>query len=128
MTTLIPLALGIIFGLLIACIVAVLIADKPDDMVKKPMLDAELTPAQRRRSKMITAKEARENYEKKLPKVKEREIKEELRRINEYIKYAIKHGEHETVANNLRHEETLQILEENGYKVEEGMLCYIIRW
>ena len=46
MTTLIPLALGIIFGLLIACIVAVLIADKPDDMVKKPMLDAELTPAQ----------------------------------------------------------------------------------
>ena len=45
MTTLIPLTLGIIFGLLIACIVAVLIADKPD-MVKKPMLDAELTPAQ----------------------------------------------------------------------------------
>ena len=45
MTTLIPLALGIIFGLLIACIVAVLIADKPD-MVKKPMLDAELTNAQ----------------------------------------------------------------------------------
>lgn len=45
MNTLIPLALGIIFGLLIACIVAVLIADKPD-MVKKPMLDAELTPAQ----------------------------------------------------------------------------------
>lgn len=127
MTTLIPLALGIIFGLLIACIVAVLIADKSDDIVKKPMLDAELTPVQRR-SKMITAKEARENYEKKLPKVKEREIKEELRRINEYIKYAIKHGEHETVANKLRHEETLQILEENGYKVEEGMLCYIIRW
>lgn len=126
MTTLIPLALGIIFGLLIACIVAVLIADKSDDIVKKPMLDAELTPE--RRSKMITAKEARENYEKKLPKVKEREIKEELRRINEYIKYAIKHGEHETVANKLRHEETLQILEENGYKVEEGMLCYIIRW
>lgn len=127
MTTLIPLALGIIFGLLIACIVAVLIADKSDDIVKKPMLDTELAPAQRR-SKMITAKEARENYEKKLPKVKEREIKEELRRINEYIKYAIKHGEHETVANKLRHEETLQILEENGYKVEEGMLCYIIRW
>ena len=45
MNTLIPLALGIIFGLLIACIVAVLIADKPD-MVKKPMLDAELTNAQ----------------------------------------------------------------------------------
>ena len=45
MTTLIPLTLGVIFGLLIACIVAVLIADKPD-MVKKPMLDAELTPAQ----------------------------------------------------------------------------------
>ena len=45
MNTLIPLTLGIIFGLLIACIVAVLIADKPD-MVKKPMLDAELTPAQ----------------------------------------------------------------------------------
>lgn len=45
MNTLIPLALGIIFGLLIACIVAVLIADKPD-MVKKPQLDAELTPAQ----------------------------------------------------------------------------------
>ena len=127
MTTLIPLALGVIFGLLIACIVAVLITDKSDDIVKKPMFDAEFTPAQRR-SKMITAKEARENYEKKLPKVKEREIKEELRRINEYIKYAIKHGEHETVANKLRHEETLQILEENGYKVEEGMLCYIIRW
>lgn len=46
MTTLIPLTLGVIFGLLIACIVAVLIADKPNDMVKKPMLDAELTPAQ----------------------------------------------------------------------------------
>lgn len=46
MNTLIPLALGIIFGLLIACIAAVLIADKPDDMVKKPMLDAELTPTQ----------------------------------------------------------------------------------
>ena len=45
MNTLIPLVLGIIFGLLIACIVAVLIADKPD-MVKKPQLDAELTPAQ----------------------------------------------------------------------------------
>ena len=46
MNTLIPLTLGIIFGLLIACIVAVLICDKPDDMVKKPQLDAELTPAQ----------------------------------------------------------------------------------
>ena len=46
MTTLIPLALGVIFGLLIACIVAVLICDKPNDMVKKPQLDAELTPAQ----------------------------------------------------------------------------------
>ncbi len=45
MTTLIPLTLGIIFGLLIACIVAVLICDKPD-MVKKPQLDAELTNAQ----------------------------------------------------------------------------------
>ena len=45
MNTLIPLALGIIFGLLIACIVAVIIADKPD-MVKKPRLDAELTNAQ----------------------------------------------------------------------------------
>ena len=31
---------------MIACIVAVLICDKPDDMVKKPQLDAELTPAQ----------------------------------------------------------------------------------
>ena len=46
MNTLIPLALGIIFGLLIACIVAVLICDKPNDMIKKPQLDAELTPAQ----------------------------------------------------------------------------------
>lgn len=46
MSTLIPLALGIIFGLLIACIIAVIICDKPEDMVKKPMLDAELTPAQ----------------------------------------------------------------------------------
>lgn len=45
MNTLIPLALGIIFGLLIACIVAVLICDKPD-MAKKPQLDAELTNAQ----------------------------------------------------------------------------------
>ena len=45
MSTMIPLTLGIIFGLLIACIVAVIIADKPD-MVKKPQLDAELTPAQ----------------------------------------------------------------------------------
>lgn len=46
MNTLIPLALGVIFGLLIACIVAVIIADKPNDMVKKPMLDAELTNEQ----------------------------------------------------------------------------------
>lgn len=77
---------------------------------------------------MITAKEARENYEKKLPKIKRREIKEELRRINRDIKYTIKHGEHEMVANKLRHKETLQILEEKGYEVEQGMLCYIIRW
>lgn len=77
---------------------------------------------------MITAEKAKESYEKKLPKVKKREIKEELRRINGYIKFAIKHGEHETIANKLRHEETLQILEENGYEVEQGMLCYIIRW
>lgn len=46
MTTMIPLALGVIFGLLIACIVAVLICDKPNDMINKPQLDAELTPAQ----------------------------------------------------------------------------------
>ena len=46
MNTLIPLALGVIFGLLIACIVAVIIADKPNDMVKKPMMDAELTNEQ----------------------------------------------------------------------------------
>ena len=46
MSTMIPLTLGVIFGLLIACIVAVIIADKPNDMVKKPQLDAELTPAQ----------------------------------------------------------------------------------
>lgn len=46
MTTIIPLTLGVIFGLLIACIVVVIIADKPNDMVKKPMLDAELTSAQ----------------------------------------------------------------------------------
>ena len=45
-STMIPLTLGVIFGLLIACIVAVIIADKPNDMVKKPQLDAELTPAQ----------------------------------------------------------------------------------
>lgn len=44
MNTLIPLTLGIIFGLLIACIVAVILCDKPEP--KKPMLDAELTPAQ----------------------------------------------------------------------------------
>ena len=77
---------------------------------------------------MITAEKAKENYEKKLPKVKRREIKEELRRINRDIKYTIKHGEHEMVANKLRHEETLQILKENGYEVEHGALCYIIRW
>ena len=46
MTTLIPLTLGVIFGLLIACIVAVIIADKPNDIVKKPQLDAELTNTQ----------------------------------------------------------------------------------
>ena len=46
MNTLIPLALGVIFGLLIACIVAVIIADQPNDMVKKPMMDAELTNEQ----------------------------------------------------------------------------------
>ena len=42
----IAVGLGMIFGLFLACIIAVIIADKPDDMVKKPVLDAELTPAQ----------------------------------------------------------------------------------
>lgn len=42
----IAVGLGMIFGLFLACIIAVIICDKPDDMVKKPMLDAELTPAQ----------------------------------------------------------------------------------
>lgn len=42
----IAVGLGMIFGLFLACIIAVIICDKPDDMVKKPMLDAELTNAQ----------------------------------------------------------------------------------
>lgn len=42
----IAVGLGMIFGLFLACIIAVIIADKPDDMVKKPVLDVELTPAQ----------------------------------------------------------------------------------
>lgn len=42
----IAVGLGMIFGLFLACIIAVIIYDKPDGMVKKPMLDAELTPAQ----------------------------------------------------------------------------------
>lgn len=42
----IAIGLGMIFGLFLACIIAVIICDKPYDMVKKPMLDAELTPAQ----------------------------------------------------------------------------------
>lgn len=42
----IAVGLGMIFGLFLACIIAVIICDKPDDMVKKPMLDAELTTAQ----------------------------------------------------------------------------------
>lgn len=46
MGTLVPLAIGVIFGLFIACAVAVILCDKPDDQVKKPMLDAELTNAQ----------------------------------------------------------------------------------
>ncbi len=44
MSTLVPLAIGVIFGLFIACAVAVIIADKPEP--KKPMLDAELTNEQ----------------------------------------------------------------------------------
>ena len=77
---------------------------------------------------MITAEKAKESYEKKLPKVKRREIKEELRRINRDIKHAIRHGEHKTVVTRLHYEETLRVLEEKGYEVEEGILCYIIRW
>ena len=42
----IAVGLGMIFGLFLACIIAVIICDNPDDMVKKSMLDAELTPAQ----------------------------------------------------------------------------------
>lgn len=39
----------------------------------------------------------------------------------------MKFGELKTVINRHpgRHD---WIIEENGYKVEEGMLCYIIRW
>lgn len=40
------LIIGIGFGLLIALIIAVIICDKPDDMIKKPQLDAELTNEQ----------------------------------------------------------------------------------
>lgn len=40
------LIVGIGFGLLIALIIAVIICDKPDDMIKKPQLDAELTNEQ----------------------------------------------------------------------------------
>ena len=46
MGTLVSLAIGAIFGIFIACIVAVILCDKPNDMVKKPMFDAELTNAQ----------------------------------------------------------------------------------
>lgn len=42
----IAVGLGMIFGLFLACIIVVIIFDKPDDMVKNHMLDAELTPAQ----------------------------------------------------------------------------------
>lgn len=42
----IAVGLGMIFGLFLACIIVVIIYDKSNDMVKKPMLDAELTPAQ----------------------------------------------------------------------------------
>lgn len=44
MGTLVTLAIGAIFGIFIACIVAVILCDKPEP--KKPMLDAELTNAQ----------------------------------------------------------------------------------
>ena len=37
---------GMGLGIMIACIIAVILCDKPDDQIKKPMLDAELTPAQ----------------------------------------------------------------------------------
>lgn len=46
MGTLVTLAIGAIFGIFIACIVAVIICDKPNDLIKKPMLDAELTNEQ----------------------------------------------------------------------------------
>lgn len=37
---------GIFLGIAITCILAVIICDKPDDKVKKPLLDAELTNKQ----------------------------------------------------------------------------------
>lgn len=40
------LVCGMGLGIMIACIIAVILCDKPDDQIKKPMLDAELTPAQ----------------------------------------------------------------------------------
>ena len=33
----IAVGLGMIFGLFLACIIAVIICDKPDDMIKKPV-------------------------------------------------------------------------------------------
>lgn len=37
---------GVFLGIAITCILAVIICDKPDDKVKKPLLDAELTNKQ----------------------------------------------------------------------------------
>lgn len=37
---------GVFLGIAFTCILAVIICDKPDDKVKKPLLDAELTNKQ----------------------------------------------------------------------------------
>ena len=37
---------GVGLGIMITCIIAVILCEKPEEKVKKPMMDAELTPAQ----------------------------------------------------------------------------------
>lgn len=79
---------------------------------------------------MITAMKARKKYETNLPRVKRKQIKNELADIKRDILYAINKGENYAWCIPIRNEETIEILkEEYGFKVEkERYYFYTIRW
>lgn len=80
---------------------------------------------------MITAMKARKKYETNLPRVKRKQIKNELANIKRDILYAINKGENYAWCIPIRNKETIEILKEKyGYKVEKevGYYFYTIRW